>query len=85
MPETQTPLNGRRFVLFLYAAIVLIAGALGFILGEVVDMGAAPRLFFLVPLPPTGVGFAVYGVGTVAVALGLPLSLVAVVSRRDDG
>jgi len=85
VPETQPPLNGRRFVLFLYVAIVLIAGVLGFILGEVVDMGAAPRLFFLVPLPPTGVGFAIYGVGTVTVALGVPLLLVAAVSRRTRG
>jgi hypothetical protein len=82
--ETQTHLNGRRFVLFLYVTIVIIAGVLGFILGEVVDMGAAPRLFFLIALPPTGPGFAVYGVGTVAVALGLPLSLVAALSRRME-
>lgn len=83
VPETQT-LNGRRFVLFLYAAIVAIAGVLGFILGEVVDMGSAPRLFFLIALPPNGLGFAVYGVGTVAVALGAPLSLVAAISRRTE-
>jgi hypothetical protein len=82
VPETQTRLNGRRFVLFLYIAIVAIAGVLGFILGEVVDMGSAPRLFFLLTLPPTGVGFAVYGVGTVAVVLGVPLSLVVALSRR---
>jgi hypothetical protein len=79
---TQTPLNGRRFVLFLYVGIVSVAGALGVILGEVVDMGEPPRLFFLVPLPPNGAGFAVYGVVTVAVALGVPLVFVAYVSRR---
>jgi len=81
---TQTPLNGRRFVLYLYVVIVAIAGALGVILGEVVDMGEPPRLFFLVPLPPNGAGFAVYGVVTVAVALGLPLALVSYVSRQVD-
>jgi hypothetical protein len=80
--QTQTHLNGRRFVLFLYVTIVVIAGVFGFVLGEVVDMGAAPRLFFLIALPPTGVGFAVYGVGTIAVVLGVPLSLVAALSRR---
>jgi len=80
---TQTPLNGRRFVLYLYVAIVAVAGVLGVILGEVVDMGEPPRLFFLVPLPPNGAGFAVYGVVTVAVALGLPLALVAYVSEQE--
>ncbi len=82
--QTQTHLNGRRFVLFLYVTIVVIAGVFGFVLGEVVDMGAAPRLFFLITLPPTGVGFAVYGVGTIAVVLGVPLSLVAALSRRAE-
>jgi len=80
---TQTPLNGRRFVLYLYVAIVAVAGGLGVILGEVVDMGEPPRLFFLVPLPPNGAGFAVYGVVTVAVALGLPLALVSYVSGQE--
>jgi hypothetical protein len=83
--ETQTRLNGRRFVLGLYVVIVAIAGLLGFVLGEVVDMGAAPRLFFVLALPPDGVGFAVYGVGTVAVALGVPLALVAALSNRAEG
>jgi hypothetical protein len=84
--ETQTKrgLDGRRFVLFLYGGIVCVAGMLGLILGEVVDMGSPPRLFFLIPLPPTGPGFAVYGMVTVAVGLGIPLVLVGYVSRRVD-
>jgi hypothetical protein len=77
-------LDGRRFVLLLYGGIVGVAGMLGLILGEVVEMGAPPRLFFLVPLPPTGPGFAVYGMVTVAVALGVPLALVVYLSRRMD-
>jgi len=80
----QTPLNGRRFVLVLYVGIVAFAGGLGVVLGEVVDMGEPPQLFFLVPLPPNGAGFAVYGVVTVAVVLGVPLLLVAYVSSRAE-
>jgi hypothetical protein len=79
--DTQTR-DGRRFVLLLYAVIVGLAGVLGFVLGEVVDMGEPPRLFFVLSLPPTGPGFAVYGLVTVAVALGIPLALVSYLSTR---
>ncbi|WP_251344046.1 DUF7520 family protein [Haloplanus halophilus] len=84
MTGTQSRLDGRRFVLFLYVLIVGIAGALGLVLGSVVPMGSAPRLFFLIRLPPTGVGFAAYGMVTVAVALGVPLALVGYLSDRLD-
>jgi hypothetical protein len=81
---SETRRDGRRFVLVLYVLILGLTGLLGFVLGEVVEMGAPPRLFFLVPLPPTGPGFAVYGVVTVAVALGVPLGLVVYLSTRLD-
>ncbi|MFB6256491.1 MAG: cox cluster protein [Haloplanus sp.] len=81
---STTRRDGRRFVLILYAAIVGIAGVLGFVLGEVVELPAPPRLFFLVSLPPNGAGFAVYGIVTVAVVLGLPLGLIVYVSDRVD-
>jgi hypothetical protein len=76
--------DGRRFVLALYVAIVGFAGFLGFVLGEVIDMGSPPRLFFLIPLSPNGFGFAVYGVVTIAVVLGIPLGLVVYLSDRLD-
>jgi hypothetical protein len=81
---SETRRDGRRFVLALYAVIVGLAGLLGFVLGAVIEMGAPPRLFLLVPLPPTGPGFALYGMVTVAVALGLPLGLVVYLSNRLD-
>jgi hypothetical protein len=81
---SETRRDGRRFVLVLYALIVGVTGALGFVLGEVIDLGAPPRLFFLLPLPPTGPGFALYGMVTVAVALGVPLGLVVYLSDRLD-
>ena len=71
-------------MLALYLVIVGIAGFLGFVLGEVVDMGSPPRLFFLITLPPTGPGFAVYGMLTIVVVLGVPLSLVIYLSNRLD-
>jgi hypothetical protein len=81
---SETRRDGRRFVLMLYAVIVGIAGFLGVVLGEVVELSAPPRLFFLVSLPPNGAGFAVYGMVTVAVVLGLPLALVVYLSDRLD-
>nr|WP_283102365.1 cox cluster protein [Haloplanus sp. XH21] len=68
----------------LYAVVIGIAGLLGLILGEYVRMGSGPRLFFLIPLPSNGLGFAVFGMVTVAAGLGLPLALVVYVSQQAD-
>ncbi|GAB6861592.1 cox cluster protein [Haloplanus litoreus] len=84
MTETQTRLDGRRFVLLMYGVIIGIAGVLGVVLGAFITMGSAPRLFFLIPLPPTALGFAAYGMVTVAVGLGIPLLLVIYLSERLD-
>jgi len=81
---SETRRDGRRFVLVLYALIIGLTGVLGVVLGEVIDLGAPPRLFFVLPLPPTGPGFALYGMATVAVALGVPLGLVVYLSDRLD-
>jgi zinc transporter ZupT len=81
---TQTRLDGRRFVLLMYAVIVGLTGVLGAVLGEVIAMGSAPRLFFLIRLPPNGLGFGIYGIVTIAVALGIPLVLVVYLSERLD-
>jgi len=81
---SETRRDGRRFVLVLYALIIGLTGVLGFVLGEVIDLGSPPRLFFMIPLPPTGPGFALYGMVTVAVALGIPLGLVVYLSDRLD-
>jgi hypothetical protein len=73
-------------MVLLYATIVGVAGLLGLLLGEYVFAGEEPTLFFLIDLPATALGFATFGVVTVAVGLGIPFALVVYVSRRiDDG
>ena len=76
--------DGPRLVLVLYALLVAVGGVSGALVAVFVEGATAPRLFGLVTLPPSVVGFAVYGAVTVGVALGLPLMLVAYVSRRID-
>ena len=79
-----TRLRGRRFVLVLYAALVAFATFAGAAFAVVVDDPLPPRFLFVVPFPPTLVGFALYGGLTVALVLGVPLLLVRYVSRYDD-
>lgn len=69
-------------MMLLYVIIVGIAGVLGLILGEFIFAGPGPELFFLIDLPATALGFATFGVVTVAIVLGVPLALVVYVSRR---
>lgn len=72
-------------MLLIYVIIVGIAGVLGLVLGEFIFAGFdGPELFFLIDLPPTALGFATFGVVTVAVGLGIPLALVVYVSRGMD-
>lgn len=76
--------NGPRLVLVLYALLVAVGGVGGALVALFVEGATAPRLFGILTLPPSVAGFAVYGAVTVGVALGLPLALVAYVSRRID-
>lgn len=71
-------------MLLLYVIIVGIAGVLGLVLGEFIFAGPGPELFFLIDLPANALGFATFGVVTVAVGLGIPLALVVYVSRNMD-
>jgi hypothetical protein len=77
-----TARRGNRVVLFVYGAIVVIAGVMGFILGSARPRDLDPELFGVIQLPPTPLGTALYGMITVAVGLGLFLSLVVCVARR---
>lgn len=76
--------DGPRFVLILYGALVSFAVVAGVLFARVVADPTPPRLFFVITLPPTQLGFAVYGGVTVAVVLGIPLLLVRYASRYDD-
>jgi hypothetical protein len=71
-------------VAVLYVLLVGFAAVAGVLFARVVEAPEPPRLLLLVPLPPTSLGFAVYGAVTVALVLGVPLALVAYVSRRED-
>lgn len=77
-------LDGRRFVLVLYVALVAVSGGIGVLFTTAVDDPSPPALFFLVELPPTAVGFGLYGAVTVAVVLGVPLLFVVAVSASID-
>ena len=81
---TATQWDGRRLMILLYVVIVGIAGVLGLVLGEYIFASEGPELFFVIDLPATALGFATFGVVTVAVGLGIPLVLVVYVSRRLD-
>jgi hypothetical protein len=77
-------LGGRRFVIGLYLALVAVAGVMGVLFTVAVGEPEPPALFFLIDLPPTALGFGVYGALTVAVVLGVPLALVVAVSAAAD-
>lgn len=87
-PETSgtdgNRLGGRRFVLLLYLALVGLSGLMGVLFTVAVDDPDPPALFFVFELPPTEVGFGLYGATTVAVVLGVPLLLVVAVSELVD-
>lgn len=86
--ETEEPresaVGGRRSVVTLYVLLVGFATVAGVLFANVVDNPEPPAFLFLVSLPPTAAGFALYGGLTVAVVLGVPLAAVVYVSRRID-
>lgn len=82
--ESNGGLRGPRLVGILYVALVAVAGGAGVLISVFVDGLRAPRFLFLIPFPPTALGFAAYGALTIALALGIPLALVVYVSRNLD-
>jgi hypothetical protein len=76
--------GGRRFVVVLYALLVGVAALMGVLFTVAVDDPASPALFFVFELPPTALGFGLYGGVTIAVVLGVPLLFVVAVSRFVD-
>lgn len=80
-------LSGRRLVVGIYVAMVALAGLLGAILGAVVLParvgGDLPEAAFgPLTFPITPVTFALFGMVTVGVGLGVALLAVAAASRR---
>lgn len=85
-PDVSRHWGGRSFVVALYAIIVTLTGVVGAVLGLAGPDDLTPvRLLGVVELQPTPLGLAVYGAVTVGLILGVPLALVAYVSRRVDG
>jgi len=81
VPEA-TNVAGNRVILTIYAALVGLAGLMGFLIGIFLEDLDPVAMFGIVDVPPTPVGLAVYGAITIAVVLGAFLGLVIVVSRR---
>jgi hypothetical protein len=74
--------SGRSVILLLYVVVVAIAGFTGFVLGYIGPRDLDPQLFGFIAMPPTPLGMAAYGAITLAVVLGVVLSLVVFVSER---
>jgi hypothetical protein len=90
--DNPAPTRGRRVsgvrgpqvVAVLYGLLVAFGGVAGVLFARAVEGARRPALLFVVELPATEVGFAVYGAVTVAIVLGVPLAAVVAVSRRAD-
>lgn len=82
--SVRSAFSGRRVVLTLYGVVIGIAGAMGAILGATRPDVVDPVLFGVLPLPPSIVGMAVYGMVTVGVAIGVLLLAVSYVASRFD-
>jgi hypothetical protein len=83
MSEQPAGTPGEKVVVFVYVAIVALAGVMGFVLGTIRPADLQPALFGVIPLPPTPFGVALYGMVTVGVGLGIFLGLVIYISRRS--
>lgn len=83
MSDTEVR-GGRRLVVTIYVAIVLLTALLGFVIGIIAPQGLEPVLFGVIRLPPTPTGTAVYGAVTIGVLLGVVLLGVVYISERYD-
>lgn len=83
-----TPIGGRRVVLYMYAASVLVAGGFGYVLGAAVFENAAEKgvvaAFGPVTFPLTPLNLALYGVVSVGTILGVLLGVVVWLSKKDE-
>ena len=82
--DGQRRLDGPRIVLTLYVVLTAVGFVAGALVATFVDGLSAPALYGVIELPPTALGFSLYGGITIATVLGVPLALVIYVSRRID-
>jgi len=80
----STGRDGRRFVLALYVALIGVGAVAGFLTGTFISGLEQPQFLFVIPFPATPFGFAAYGGLTLALVLGVPLSLVIYISQTID-
>jgi hypothetical protein len=76
--------TGRRIVAVLYVVLVGVGTVAGVLVSVFVENLSRPELFGFLALPATPLGFAVFGGVTIAVVLGVPLSLVIYAARNVD-
>ncbi|MFB6129151.1 MAG: hypothetical protein ABEJ47_05235 [Halorhabdus sp.] len=79
-----SPIRGQRVIVGLYLGVVVIAGAMGAVLGATRPDVVDPVLFGVFALPPSALGMAVYGMVTVGLGLGVLLTAVSYVAGRFD-
>jgi len=84
LAEPTEGVGGHRVVLAVYASVLGVAALLGGLIGLIRPVALDPTLFFLIDLPPTALGMAVFGMVTVGTGLGLLLLGVRFVSRYDS-
>lgn len=77
-------MQGRRVVLIVAAAVVAVSAAVGATVPLLLPDVGAPRLFLLVSLPPSVLGYAAYGGLTAALLLGIGLLAVEAASRMES-
>ncbi|MHB9286671.1 cox cluster protein [Halobacteriales archaeon Cl-PHB] len=82
--DARGRLGGERVVVAIYLVLTVVTGGFGYVIGVIRPDALAPTLFFLVDLPPTPLGMAIYGMVTVGTILGLLLLLVRYVGREFD-
>jgi hypothetical protein len=82
--STASRWQGRRVLYLVYASVVSIAAAMGFIIGVINPDGLNPVLFGVIDLPATPVGMVIFGVVYVSIGLGILMLAVEFVAERFD-
>lgn len=86
MSESATAgsrISGRRVVVTIYVSLVAFAGVMGFLLGAIIEDLQSIALLGVIPIPPTPIGFAVYGSVTIALLLGVFLLAIRYVASME--
>lgn len=80
----STEASGRRLLLSLAGVVVVLAGAVGFVVGaNGAERGASVTVFGVLAVPTTPLSLATVGVVVAALAMGLLFGAVVFASRFD--